>query len=293
MRATPPSVSACVREKEGGGGRPRETKVCETRDDNDERDSDPAWRRCEILERELRSGEWRLKSQTPRVRRVRSARASSAPSSRTQLGGSELAHAARRVGARRAGPSRPGSHGGPTRQPPDACGPRVAGSDLVRDIYCWIVMKQQEQTQLKNLNVRRVSAARDETNLAAPRPYGATPYTNIHDDNRYLKSRRTRARGLRAHGRGGRLRVLRTVWSLDCKRRHTRRARSRTRCASRNESMLCRSCATIEDRPRSAHERAALPASERADEMLDAGPTVERHEDALSFAQVNVEDWLE
>ena len=189
MRATPPSVSACVREKQGGGGRPRETKVCETRDDNDERDSDPAWRRCEIRERELRSGEWRLKSQTPRVRRVRSARASSAPSSRTQLGGSELAHAARRVGARRAGPSRPGSHGGPTRQPPDACGPRVAGSDLVRDIYCWIVMKQQEQTQLKNLNVRRVSAARDETNLAAPRPYGATPYTNIHDDNRYLKSR--------------------------------------------------------------------------------------------------------
>ena len=178
MRATPPSVSACVREKEGGGGRPRETKVCETRDDNDERDSDPAWRRCEIRERELRSGEWRLKSQTPRVRRVRSARASSAPSSRTQLGGSELAHAARRVGARRAVPSRPGSHGAAPRasRPGRRCGPRVAGSDLVRDIKT-------------NLNVRRVSAARDETNLAAPRPYGATPYTNIHDDNRYLKSR--------------------------------------------------------------------------------------------------------
>ena len=279
MRATPPSVSACVREKQGGGGRPRETKVCETRDDNDERDSDPAWRRCEIRERELRSGEWRLKSQTPRVRRVRSARASSAPSSRTQLGGSELAvlcHLA---------PDRTGRpHAARASRPGRRCGPRVAGSDLVRDIKT-------------NLNVRRVSAARDETNLAAPRPYGATPYTNIHDDNRYLKSRGNRARGLRAHGRGGRLRVLRTVWSLDCKRRHTRRARSRTRCASRNESMLCsqlcRSCATIEDRPRSAHERAALPASERADEMLDAGPTVERHEDALSFAQVNVEDWLE
>ena len=96
MRATRPSVSACVREKQGGGGRPRETKVCETRDDNDERDSDPAWRRCEIRERELRSGEWRLKSQTPRVRRVRSA---GQPVSPCQLG-SELAHAARRVGAR-------------------------------------------------------------------------------------------------------------------------------------------------------------------------------------------------
>ena len=111
MRATPPSVSACVREKQGGGGRPRETKVCETRDDNDERDSDPAWRRCEIRERELRSGEWRLKSQTPRVRRVRSARASSAPSSRTQLGGSELAvlcHLAPdRTAAPRATASRP------------------------------------------------------------------------------------------------------------------------------------------------------------------------------------------
>lgn len=65
------------------------------------------------------------------------------------------------------------------------------------------------------------------------------------------------------------------------------------RAARPATSMLCRSCATIEDRPRSAHERAALPASERADEMLDAGPTVERHEDALSFAQVDVEDWLE
>ena len=183
MRATPPSVSACVREKEGGGERPRETKVCETRDDNDERDSDPAWRRCEIRERELRSGEWRLKSQTPRVRRVRSARASSAPSSRTQLGGSELAVLCHLAPDRTAAPraSRPGRR----------CGPRVAGSDLVRDIKT-------------NLNVRRVSAARDETNLAAPRPYGATPYTNIHDDNRYLKSRgnaahagltRSRARG--------------------------------------------------------------------------------------------------
>ena len=194
MRATPPSVSACVREKQGGGGRPRETKVCETRDDNDERDSDPAWRRCEIRERELRSVEWRLKSQTPRVRRVRSAgqpvparlraraRSSAGRSSRTQLGGSELAVLGHLAPDRTAAPraSRP------TRADRESPGP---GSDLVRDIYCWIVMKQQEHTQLKNLNVRRVSAARDETNLAAPRPYGATPYTNIHDDNRYLKSR--------------------------------------------------------------------------------------------------------
>ena len=168
MRATPPSVSACVREKEGGGERPRETKVCETRDDNDERDSDPAWRRCEIRERELRSGEWRLKSQTPRVRRVRSARASSAPSSRTQLGGSELAHAARRVGARRAVPSRPGSHGAAPRasRPGRRCGPRVAGSDLVRDIK-----KTSMSAAYPPRETRRTSRPRARTGLHPTQTY--------------------------------------------------------------------------------------------------------------------------
>lgn len=158
MRATPPSVSACVREKEGGGGRPRETKVCETRDDNDERDSDPAWRRCEIRERELRSGEWRLKSQTPRVRRVRSARASSAPSSRTQLGGSELAvlcHLAPdRTAAPRATASRP------------TCGPRVAGSDLVRDIK-----KTSMSAAYPPRETRRTSRPRARTGLHPTQTY--------------------------------------------------------------------------------------------------------------------------
>ena len=135
----------------------------------------------------------------------------------------------------------------------------------------------------KPQSMLNVSAARIETmtrtcNLAVPRPYGA-PHMTIESISEIAGTR----------GRA-RIRVLRTVWALDCKRRHTRRARSRTRCATRNDHAVYDHVRgrSLDPRTRGPH----FP-SERADEMLDAGATVERHEDALSFAQVDVEDWLE
>ena len=171
MRATPPSVSACVREKQGGGGRPRETKVCETRDDNDERDSDPAWRRCEIRERELRSGEWRLKSQTPRVRRVRSAgqpvparlraraRSSAGRSSRTQLGGSELAVLCHLAPDRTGRPHAPAA--------PDV----VADRESPGRISCGILKRTSMSAAYPPRETRRTSRPRARTGLHPTQTY--------------------------------------------------------------------------------------------------------------------------
>ena len=72
--------------------------------------------------------------------------------------GSELAHAARRVGARRAVPSRPGSHGGPTRQRPAA---RRADRESPGRISCGILKKPQCPPRIRR-------ARRDEPRGPAP-----------------------------------------------------------------------------------------------------------------------------
>ena len=134
-----------------------------------------------------------------------------------------------------------------------------------------------------------VSAARIETmtrtcNLAVPRPYGANHMTV----NRYLKSRE--------HA-GGPESAFSAQFGLWIANAGTRDGLEVERAARPAMIMCCvRSCAVYDHvRGRSLDPSTRGPhfPSERADEMLDAGATVERHEDALSFAQVDVEDWLE
>ena len=167
-----------------------------------------------------------------------------------------------------------------TRAPPTEAGPGPVRSpnNEVQDNFRISKKPMKKPQSMLNVSAARIETMTRTCNLAVPRPYGA-PHMTIESISEIAGTR----------GRA-RIRVLRTVWALDCKRRHTRRARSRTRCATRNDHAVYDHV-----RGRSLDPRTRGPQfpSERADEMLDAGPTVERHEDALSFAQVNVEDWLE